>query len=103
MSWMEVKIYLHHQQIIILTVTTLKKMPTETSAQKTSRTNRGLLQHLNFCQRRNITSNGNQIITVNDGNNDNIINSNNSNGNDIPDKTECQEKCYWNLVAGSYY
>ena len=60
---------------------------------RTFRTNRGLLQHLNFCRRRNITSNGNQTITR-DGNNDNTSNSNNSNGNDIPDKIESQEKFY---------
>ena len=71
---------------------------------KTSRTNRALLQHLNFCRRRNITSNGSlTIATTNYDNNDNTSNSNNSNGNDIPDKIESQEKFYWNLVAGSTF
>ena len=68
---------------------------------RTFRTNRGLLQHLNFCRRRNITNNGNQTIATNDDNNDNTSNSNNTNGNDIPDKIQSQEKFYWNLVAGS--
>ena len=66
-------------------------------------TNCGLLQHLNFCRRRNITSNGNQTITTNGDNNDNTSNSNNSNDNYIPDKIESQEKFYWNLVAGSTF
>ena len=71
---------------------------------KTFRTNRGLLQHLNFCRRRNVISNGNQTITsTNDHNNDNTSNSNNSNGNDIPYKIESQEKFYWNLVTGSTF
>ena len=71
---------------------------------KTFQTSRGLLQHLNFCRRRNVTSNGNQTITsTNDHNNDNTSNSNNSNGNDIPFKIESQEKFYWNLVAGSTF
>ena len=70
---------------------------------RTFRTNRGLLQHLNFCRRRNITSNGNQTITTRDDNSDNTSNSNNSNGNDIPDKIESQEKFYRNLVAGTTF
>ena len=49
-------------------------------------TNRGLLQHLGFCRRRNMTSNGNQTVTTaNDDNNDNTSSSNNSNGDDIPE------------------
>ena len=68
---------------------------------RTFHTNRGLLQHLNFLRRRNITSNGNQTTT---NNNNNTSNSNNSNGNDIPNKIESQEKkFYWNLVAGSTF
>ena len=70
---------------------------------RTFRTNRGLPQNLNFCRRRNITSNGNQTITISNDNNDNTSNSNNSNDNDIPDKIEGQEKFYWNLVAGSTF
>ena len=66
---------------------------------RTFRTNSGLLQHLNFCGRRNITSNGNQTITKNDDNNDKTSNSNNSNSNNIPDKIESQEKFSWNLVT----
>ena len=34
MSWMEVKIYLHHQQISKSTMRTLKKMQAVTSAQE---------------------------------------------------------------------
>ena len=49
---------------------------------------RGL--HLNFCRGRNMTNNGNQTITKNDGNNDNASNS--SNRNDVSDKIESQEK-----------
>ena len=59
---------------------------------RTFRTNRGLLQHLNFCRIRNITNNGNQIITTNDDNNDNTSNSSNSNSNDIPENIKCREK-----------
>ena len=59
---------------------------------RTFHTNSGLLQHLNFCRRKNITSNGNQTITKNDDNNDKTSNSNNSNGNNILDKIESQEK-----------
>ena len=59
---------------------------------RTFRTSRGLLQHLNVCQRRNMTNNSNQTMTAaNDDNNDNISNSNNRNGNDIPDNIESQE------------
>ena len=61
------------------------------------RTNRGLLHHLNFCRKRNITNNSNQTITTNDDNSDNTSNSNNSNGNDIPEKNESQEKNQENL------
>ena len=64
---------------------------------RTFRTNRGLLHHLNFCRKRNITNNSNQTITTNDDNNDNTSNSNNSNGNDIPEKNESQEKNQENL------
>ena len=71
---------------------------------RTFRTNRGLLQHLNFCRRRSMTNNSNQTMaTANDDNNANTSNSNNSNGNDIPDKIESQEKFYWNLVAGNTF
>ena len=66
---------------------------------RTFRTNRGLLQHLNYCRRRNITNNSYQTITTKNDNNGNISNSNNSNGNDIPDMIESHEKFYWNLVA----
>ena len=59
---------------------------------RTFRTNRGLLQHLNFCRIRNITNNGNQIITTNDDNNDNTSNSSNSNSNDITENVKCREK-----------
>ena len=62
---------------------------------RTFPTNCGLLNHLNFWRRRNMTSNGNQRITrKNDDNSDNSSNSNNKNGNDIPDKFESQEK-FW--------
>ena len=55
--------------------------------------NCGLLKHLNFCRRKNMTSNGNQRITRNnDDNSDNTSNSSNNNGSDIPDKFESQEK-----------
>ena len=71
---------------------------------RTFRTNRGLLQHLHFCRRRNMTNNSNQTMTTaNDDNNANTSNSNNSNGNDIPGKIESQEKFYWNLVAGNTF
>ena len=85
MSWMEVKIHLHHQQISKSTVRTLSKMQAATSAQELS---------IRIVNRpiRNITNNGNQTITTNNGNNDNNSNSNNSNDNDIPDKIESQEK-----------
>ena len=52
--------------------------------------NFGLLQHLNFSQRRDITNNNNQTITTIDANNDNTNNSNSSTVNDIPDKTKSQ-------------
>ena len=51
--------------------------------------NCGLLQHLNFSQRRDITNNNNQTTTI-DANNDNTNNSNSSTVNDIPDKTKSQ-------------
>ena len=55
MSWMEVKIHLHHQQISKSTVRTLSKMQAATSAQELSIriVNRSI---------RNITNNGNQTI-----------------------------------------
>ena len=42
----------------------------------------GLLQHLNFCQRRNRTNKRNQTIATGNDNNDNTSNNNNSNDND---------------------
>ena len=85
---MEVKIYLHYQQISKSTVRTLKKVQAVTFP-----TNCGLLKQLNFCRRKSMTSNGNQRITRNnDDNSDNTSNSSNNNGSDIPDKFESQEK-----------
>ena len=41
---------------------------------RTFRSNRGLLQRLNVCQRRNMTNNSNQTMTAaNDDNNDNTV------------------------------
>lgn len=77
------KIYLH-QQII----KNIKENANCNICTRIFRTNRDLLQYLNFCWRWNITSNGNQTIAANDDNNDNTSNSNNSNDSDIPDKTE---------------
>ena len=100
---MEVKIYLHYQPTSKSTVRTVKRMKAVTSVQQLFRMNRGLLQHLNFCRRRNMTSNGNQTTIANGGNNDNTRNGNYSDDNDIPNKIESQEKFYWNLVAGSTF
>ena len=63
---------------------------------RTFHMNCGLLQHLNFSWRRNITNNDNQTITTIDANNDNTNNSNNSIINDISDKTKSQENFYLN-------
>ena len=101
MSWMEVKIYLHYQQI---NSENIEGNASCNICARTFRTNRGLLQHLNFCRRRNMTNNINQTMaTANDDSNANTSNSNKSNGNDIPVKIESQEKFYWNLVAESTF
>ena len=77
---------------------------------RTFRTNRALLQHLNFCRRRskhegdspngNIQTNNINHENLNDNEGDEINNATNSRQNN---QNENQEYFYWNDVAGTQF
>ena len=66
--------------------------------QRTFKTNRGLLQHLSFCRRRNRKYNINSDTVINDSNNiaaDNDSDCHDANGN------QDHETYFWNKVRGA--
>ena len=58
------------------------------------RTNRGLLQHLNICRRKNNTVSN---VDVNIGNQSAVVQE------DLTQQDRDREKFYWNTVPGSVY
>ena len=74
------------------------------------RTNRGLLQHLNFCQQRNIHEGGNlnENIQTNNINYDNlnsneVVEINKSTNSCQNNQNENREHFYWNNVSGTQF
>ena len=77
---------------------------------RTFRTNRGLLQHLNYCRRRNRNQgdNPNGNIQTNNDNHDNLNNNevdeiNNATNSRQNNQNANQENFYWNDVAGTKF